>query len=379
MKLKNKAIRNLVITFCFAVLSLGFTSQIINSQVKPLSLAQILTGLQSRSGGFTMAQKNDFLVKKVQSSGITFKLSPDIESELKIAGASTALINAIRLKSRGTRTTPTPVNTPDEDKPNADYEKIWVEQNVVENNVSGIRIYATFNVYNLKDVSSDIVYRFQKDGAFLKGKNEEYSTKSGDLSTRRLLKPNYSATVYEELDAFIPYSEFGLGSGTHNLKLDADVILRDGTMVKHLVLQDLQLVIPGSSSKGSAEFDKMWIDYNVKENGKTGMTVHTKVTVRDLKDQDIYLQLLFEKEDGTKLYSTNSLYKDPNGQTAAYKLIRPIYESALFHDIAVFIPYDEFNLPVGSYKLRVHADLIMPDYTTIQHLSYYPFTYSRSR
>ena len=379
MNLKNKSLSITIIFLCLAFISLSFTLQITRSQA-PLSLAQVLTGLQSNSGGFTLSQKNEFITKRVQELGVTFRLTPEIEKELRQAGASPALLQAIRLKSAGTRPTPRPSVQPEEDKPNVQIEKLWVEQNVVENGIPGIRIYANFNVYNMKEVQSDIVYRFQRDGKFLTSTNVEYKTQAGELSTRRLLKPAYTTTVYEDLDAFIPYKEFNLSVGTHNLKIDADVILRDGTMVKHLALQDLRLVIPSPTlKKGSATFEKMWIDYNVTLDNKLGMTVHVKTTVRDLKDQDIYLQLLFEKQDGTKLFATDKLYKSPEGQTAAYKRLRPIYESAVFNDISVFIPYTEFNLPVGQYNLRIHADLIYTDYSTLQHLEYYDFTYSRNK
>lgn len=378
--MRSIPLRVLVLTIGFLLVSLSFSLQITNSQTTPLSLAQILTGLQSRSGGFTIAQKNEFITKRVEENGITFRLTPEIESELRIAGASNALIRAIRQKSPTTRPTPRPSVLPDEEKPNADFERIWVEQNVVVNGESGMRIYANFNVYNMKGVQSDIVYRFQRDGAFLNGSTPEYRTQTGHLSTRRLLKPAYSATVYEELDAFIPYKEFSLSPGVHDLKMDADVILRDGTIVKHLTLQDIKVVIPSPTmKKGSATLEKMWIDYNVQEAGKLGMVVHVKVTVRGLKDEDLYLQLLFEKQDGTKLSSNNKVYRNPEGQTAAYKRMRPIYDSALFNDVAVFIPYEEFNLPVGKYDLRIHADLIYTDYSTLQHLDYYNFTYSRNK
>jgi hypothetical protein len=384
VKIKDLPIRLLVITFCLAFISLTFSFQTIRSQVKPLTLAQVLTGLQSTSGNFTLAQKNDFITKRVQANGVTFRLTPEIEKEMKQAGASTALITAIRLKGPKTRPTPVPNTIPDDEKPNADYEKIWVEQNVMQDGLTGIRINATFNVYNLKGVDSDIVYRFEKDGVLLKSKNDAYSTSTGDLSVRRYLTPLYSATVYEGLTAFLPYKEIPLSSGVHNLKMDADVILRNGTIVKHLVLQDLRLTIPSPTSptlkkSGSATLDKLWVDFNYKQNGVAGLLIHVKMTVRNMKDEDAYLQVLFTKQDDTPLKSSNPTYRSQSGQTAAFAAIRPVAETTNFNDLTVFIPFDEFNLPVGKYTLKMHADLIYPDYSLLSHLGYQSFTYNRSR
>ncbi len=375
------SIRILLIILCLTAISLTLSPQAVKSQqANPLTLAQVLTGLQSQSADLTMAEKNEYITQEVQRRGVTFRLTTEIEKEMVQAGATRTLINAVRMKGPQNVPVPVPNSTPEPDKPDADFEKIWVEQNVEEEGVDGIRIFATFNVYNLKDVKSDIVYRFQKDGEFLKGKTTEYSTTDGTLSARRYLTPNYTATVYDKLSVFVPYTEFGLAAGTYDLKIDADVILRDGTNVKHLTLQDLRLVIPAvRERKGIGKFERLWVDYNVTRDGKPGMTIHVKMVVENLKGEDVYLQVLFDKADGTKLTSNNATYRNQSGQTAVYRLLRPAYEAASFNDVSVFIPYQEFNLPVGNYNLRMDVDLIYKDYSLVNHLTLYPFTYKKSR
>ncbi len=375
------SIRILLIILCLTAISLTLSPQAVKSQqANPLTLAQVLTGLQSQSADLTMAEKNEYITQEVQRRGVTFRLTTEIEKEMVQAGATRTLINAVRMKGPQNVPVPVPNSTPEPDKPDADFEKIWVEQNVEEKGVDGIRIFATFNVYNLKDVKSDIVYRFQKDGEFLKGKTTEYSTTDGTLSARRYLTPNYTATVYDKLSVFVPYTEFGLAAGTYDLKIDADVILRDGTNVKHLTLQDLRLVIPAvRERKGIGKFERLWVDYNVTRDGKPGMTIHVKMVVENLKGEDVYLQVLFDKADGTKLTSNNATYRNQSGQTAVYRLLRPAYEAASFNDVSVFIPYQEFNLPVGNYNLRMDVDLIYKDYSLVNHLTLYPFTYKKSR
>lgn len=385
MKDQKSNLKKLSVNFLTIVFAVVFGLSTAYAQNTPLSLSKVLVTLQSKEN-VTLAKKNEVLIKDIQLNGVTFKLNSEIEKELVSAGATTALVAAIRSKMEAL----SPLSGADLATPDATYEKIWIEPNVMQDNLAGIRIHAKFTVKNLKDVPSDIVYRFEKDGKFLTGKTPDYTTKSGDLSTRRYLKPAYPAAAFNEF-AFIPYKEFGLAPGTYAIKLDADVIKRDGTMVKHLTLQDISVTIPAGTpftpaasqpkpeGIGSGVLDKIWVEYDkTNEGGKLGMIVHTKVTVKDLKDKEVYLQLLFEKADGTKLVSNSSLYKNKAGQTAAYKLMKPKFDSALFHDIAIFVPYDEFGLPAGSYTLRFNADLITPDYKQIEFLRSYDFTYRKS-
>ncbi|HUF04280.1 MAG TPA: hypothetical protein VMM38_08905 [Aridibacter sp.] len=358
------------------VLSAVLLSAVLSAfaQNGPLNLGQILSELQSESAVITLAQKNDAIIKSVQQRGITFTLNAEIEKELKSAGASAALIEAIRSRA--------PANSkPGETTGDATLDSDFrIVPNVTQNGVKGIQILANFSVHGLKGTSSDIVYRFQKDGQFIKGKSSDYKTQAGDLSARRLLKPAYSVTVYKDLEAFLPYSEFGLAPGTYDLKMDADVIMRDGKLVKHLTLQDVRVVIPSEAgSAANAKFEKMWIDYDVNEGGQLGMAVHVSAVLNGMNGKEAYLQLLFEKEDGTKLNGTTTRFKSPSGQTAGYLSLKPIYDSARFNDIKIFVPYSEFNLPVGQHKLKIHADVVYPDYTDLGHLTYYDFQYTRNR
>lgn len=357
--------------FLFTVMAALMFAAVLFAQTGPLNLGQILSELQAQSAVLTKAQKNEAIARSVRERGVTFRLNSEIERELLDAGASNQLITAIRSNGPG-------ADSSGPAKPNATLGSIRIVPNVMEKGVRGIHIVATFNVYNLKDQSSDIIYRFQKDGAYLKGVSSGYRTQGGHLSARRYLKPTADSTVYTDLKAFLPYSEFGLSPGTYDLKLDADVILRGGKLVKHLTLQDQRLSIPAKTARtATAAFEKMWIDYDVKQGGKLGMVVHVKAVVRGMKGKEAYLQLLFAKSDGTRLSTSSSRYRSPSGQTAGYSSLKPVYDSSRFNDVKIFVPYAEFNLPDGTHKLKIHADVVYTDYTDLAHLTYYEFQYSK--
>ena len=100
------------------ILSLAIVWQSGHARQSPLSLTDILIALRSKKA--TLAQKNEILTEAVKQRGITFTLTPQIESELRNNGASVELLDAIQQKSPKPPTaatpkpalTPTPIPTP---------------------------------------------------------------------------------------------------------------------------------------------------------------------------------------------------------------------------------------------------------------------------
>lgn len=133
------------------------------------------------------------------------------------------------------------------------------------------------------------------------------------------------------------------------------------------------------SAKASTKFEKMWVDYNVKENGRLGMRIHAKFTVNNLKDEDSYLAIYFEKADGTDLKTTNKKFAAKDGQVAVYRSMKPGYDETVYKDLDVFMPYDELNLSPGKYDLKMDADVIYENGDLVEHLNYYEFQYEKFR
>ena len=64
--------------------------------------------------------------------------------------------------------------------------------------------------------------------------NKTYRSQSGQVTLYKSLKPGYDESIYNDMQVFMPYDEFHLGKGRFDLKLDADVIYKNGDLVKHL-------------------------------------------------------------------------------------------------------------------------------------------------
>ena len=88
------------------VLSLTLFSQSASAQQTQLSLVDIITVLRSKKA--TPAEKNQLLTEGVRQRGVTFSLNPELEKELRTAGADEALVAAIREKSPPVKVSATP-------------------------------------------------------------------------------------------------------------------------------------------------------------------------------------------------------------------------------------------------------------------------------
>jgi hypothetical protein len=131
-----------------------------------------------------------------------------------------------------------------------------------------------------------------------------------------------------------------------------------------------------NSSTVQADFNRIWVDYNVTENGKKGMRIHTNFTVRGMKDVASYQAIYFEKKDGQRLRDKNKNFYSTAGEVAVYKELLINYDPGVYEDLTVFMPYDELDLDEGKYNLRMSVDLIYKSGGIIQNLTTYDFVYT---
>jgi hypothetical protein len=68
------------------------------AQPSPLSLADVLVALRSKKA--PLPDRNRLLADAVDSRGMTFALTPEIEKELSIAGADKVLLESLRKKDQ---------------------------------------------------------------------------------------------------------------------------------------------------------------------------------------------------------------------------------------------------------------------------------------
>lgn len=268
-------------------------------------------------------------------------------------------------------------------KQSATFQRIWVDYDVTENGKRGMRIHTAFKVYGMKGVSSYLQIKFQRrDGSALMDNNGAFDHEDGSVAAFGTLKPGYDPAVYEDFDIFMPYDELDLSAGTYQLQMDVDVIYENGDLVQHLTTYDFEYTKPASTpvkTTGGArgEFQRIWVDYDVTEGGKRGMRIHTAFKVFGMKGVGSYLQIKFQRRDGSSIMDKNGEFVHEDGSVAVFVKLRPGYDPAQFDDEAIFMPYSELDLNSGKHLLQMDVDVIYENGDLVQHLTTYEFEYTK--
>lgn len=272
------------------------------------------------------------------------------------------------------------------DEPYATFDSIWVDYDIKEDDVLGMRIHLKFTAYGMKNMDAylAIYYTYNDDIAgILKDKNNQFVSSAGDVAVYKSIKPGYDPAIYDDLSVFMPYSELDLEPGVYDLTMDVKLIYKAGGEISKLTYYDFEYSKPGSPADVESEtkvdvtFEDMWVDYDVTENGKLGMRIHLKFTAFNMKGLDAYAAIYFEKKNGEKIEGINSGYRSKNGQLAVYKSIKPAYDEAVYKDLQLFMPYSEINVTKGKHDLKMDADIILTNGDMVKHLEEKTFWFER--
>lgn len=262
-------------------------------------------------------------------------------------------------------------------EPSAKFERIWIDYDVTEGGVMGMRIHTKFTVYDMKNVPSYLAIYFEtRDGKRLPDKNKRFYSTDGEVALYKELQIDYNPGVYSDLAIFMPYAELDLAPGDYELRMDVDLIYKAGGLIQHLTFENFDYTKP-AAEKGKATVEKVWVDYDITQNGKRGMLIHVNFTVRGLKGVDSYLAIYFEHKNGEKLTGTNTAYSSKDGQLAVYKSLKPGFEPTVYEDAQLFLPYEEIDLGRGSFDLKMDLDLIYKNGDLFQHLDFHEFVFRR--
>lgn len=266
------------------------------------------------------------------------------------------------------------INTAD---PSARFDSIWVDYDVTEGDIKGMKIHLSFSAYSMKDMDAYLAIYFEYNddmAGFLKDKNKKFQSTEGDVAVYKSIKPAYDPAVYKDLQLFMPYSELDLEPGIYDLTMDVKLIYKAGGLLQWLTYHDFEYTKPGSpadvesATQADATLDKLWVDYNITENGKLGMRIHVKFTTMNLKDVDCYVAVYFEKKTGEKITGINTDYRSKSGQLAVYKSLKPAYIETVYDDLKLFMPYSEIKLGKGRFDLKLKADIILKNGDMVKHL-----------
>lgn len=96
-------------------------------------------------------------------------------------------------------------------------------------------------------------------------------------------------------------------------------------------------------------FEKIWVEHDVKVDGKKGMRIHTSFVVRNNLNVECTLVAHFYHrggtQDGTQLDGADLQgdYSTSDGHVVTYVKFKPRFASTRYSDKSLFIPYEEFH------------------------------------
>lgn len=108
--------------------------------------------------------------------------------------------------------------------PSAEIKNVWVDYDVWEDDLFGMRIHTSFNAYNLKGEYCEISSYFYFDsGESLKDFNQEYRDTDGNIAASEYFTPDYVDATYSDVPIFLPYEELHMSPGSYNLTFNVAI------------------------------------------------------------------------------------------------------------------------------------------------------------
>ncbi|MEP6900393.1 MAG: hypothetical protein ABJA66_01510 [Actinomycetota bacterium] len=381
VRVSSQVKRNrLLLIVAFALISSAFSLGVAwnpaGAQSK-LTLADVLTGLKSTK--VTLTQRNTLLTNAVWKRGVTFALTAEIEKELRATGANNTLIDAIRENGPAVITTVTPRTNV---KASALFQNLWVDYGVTEGGQLGMRIHVKFTAYKMKNLDSYLaIYFLDKDGTTLKDNNGKFNSSSGDVAVYKELIPEYDPKDYGDLAVFMPYSELDLSDGNWDLKMDVKLIYKAGGLIQDLTKEAFNYKKGDSVNKKSdsvtAKVNRVWVDYDITDEGRRGMRIHVSFEVNGLKGVDSLIVARVQKTNGDYLLNNRSDFSNDSGQLQTSFTMKPGFDPAVYKDADLFLPYDEIKIAKGVWNLKLDIDISYADGELIQHLDFHDFKFTQ--
>jgi hypothetical protein len=84
-----------------------------------------------------------------------------------------------------------------------------------------------------------------------------------------------------------------------------------------------------------------------------------------------------QKTNGDYLLNNSSAYSNNDGELEIQFSMKPGYETTVYKDADLFLPYTEIKTAKGVWDLKLDIDLNYEDGDLIQHLEFHPFQFTQ--
>ena len=248
------------------------------------------------------------------------------------------------------------------EKATAVFKKTWIEKDVEEGGLKGLRMHGWFTVSNLLGEKCRAVAWLYNaaDGEPLEDFNGRFSTSTGDVSVGLDFEPKYLSADFTDLPLFIPYEELHLEEGVYSLKFQIGLFhqMPGGQMQQvGAVSPFLGFDYTEGTPRPTAVYRKLWADFDVYEGIQKGIRIHMQFNLKNLKGNSCKAMLQFYFDSGLPLLDYNGRFNSSDGKVSVCTEFSPQYDSSDFHDLVLFMPYDELHLSSGEHSLKMEAAL----------------------
>ena len=233
------------------------------------------------------------------------------------------------------------------------------EHNVYLGGVKGMNIYVDFDIDNHQERGGKLLVHFFDDdtGDSLRDGNGRYADQNDNVVVYADFTPQYDSSRYTNVDLFMPYDEFELGAGEHQLHFIVFVLdagndaLTSGEAVRFSITKQ-------GETRPQAQFNDITVDHHVTRNGVLGMDIHLDFDIVNYRGKmgETAVYFYFDGSDNRPLLDFNDEYNTDSGNAAVGQQFTPGQNSANYDDFALFMPYDELHMaPGGYYELKLYA------------------------
>lgn len=94
----------------------------------------------------------------------------------------------------------------------------------------------------------------------------------------------------------------------------------------------------------NAAVTRVWIDKDVEIESEIGVLIHANFEVNGMLNKQGVCQAFFYDVDGRSLNDTNDKFCSEDGSVTCGDYFQPQYESTIYNDFKLFIPYMELHL-----------------------------------
>lgn len=110
----------------------------------------------------------------------------------------------------------------------------------------------------------------------------------------------------------------------------------------------------------SVQFNKIWAEHNVFENGKKGMRIHISLNIKNMKGKSCKAIAYFYHENGSPVRDRGGSFRTSNGNVATGQHFTPGYDNCSYNDLKLFLPYGELGLD-GTFQLKYFISVLYHD------------------